>query len=251
MLDFCYNYLMQEISFNVDGQKLKGTIYYPQKPKAKNPAVLFIHGWTSDRTRSIQYARALSDLGFVCMTFDMRGHGESEGDIKSFTIKDFLDDVIGGYDYLSKIENVSKGNISAIGSSFGSYLIALLSEKRKVKNLSLRVPADYRNDDFYKSKYEASGSDNPIIVDWRNKVRSYTETFALSAIHNFDGNTQIIESENDTIVPHRTIQNYIDAIVDKSKLTYVVLKGAPHSIKPGRFRDEVTKILTEWFKNRI
>lgn len=242
---------MQNTSFKVDNLKLDATIFYPSTKKDKNPAILFVHGWTSEKERSYQYAEALSKLGFICFLFDMRGHGKSEGDIKEFTIREFLDDVLAAYDYLVTVDEVDKDNISAIGSSFGSYLIALLCEKRSVRNLSMRVPADYPNEEFEQMKYKASGSYNPHIVSWRSKERNPYETFALQALYKFNGNIQIIESEKDTIVPHQTIQNYINAITDKSKLTHIVIKDAPHSIKDGLFKDEVERVLTEWFKNKI
>ena len=162
-----------------------------------------------------------------------------------------MDDVLTAYDFLLNIEVVDKENISAVGSSFGGYLVTLLSEKRKLKNLALRVPADYKNEDFDKSKYEYSGAENLEIVAWRKKVKKPNDTFALSAISKFDGEILIIESEKDTIVPHETIENYINAVKNKQKLTHRVMKGAPHSIKEGKFRDEVTKILEEWFSKKL
>jgi esterase/lipase len=180
----------------------------------------------------------------------MRGHGESEGDIKTFTVRDFLKDVIAAYDYLLTLDGVDKENISAIGSSFGGYLLLLLSEKKKIINLSLRVPADYPNEHFDQSKYEASG-DNPEIMNWRKTPKSVNASYALQALHTFSGNVQIIESENDTVVPHQTIENYLNALSDKNKLTYVVLKNAPHSLSEGHFRNQVEKILVDWFKNKI
>jgi esterase/lipase len=115
----------------------------------------------------------------------------------------------------------------------------------------MRVPADYPNEEFEQSKYKASGSDNPQIVSWRSKVRNSDDTYALRALHKFNGNIQIIESEKDTVVPHQTIQNYINAVADKSKLTHIVIKDAPHSIKEGHFRDEVERVLIDWFKDKI
>ncbi|MCL4415883.1 MAG: alpha/beta fold hydrolase [Actinobacteria bacterium] len=242
---------MQNASFNVDNLKLDATIFYPPNRKDKNPAILFVHGWTGKKENSYQYAKSLSKLGFTCFLFDMRGHGKSEGNIKVFTIKEFLDDVLAAYDYLITLRGIDKDSINAIGSSFGGYLISLLSKKRKIKNLSMRVPADYPNEEFNKSKYKASGSDNPQLVEWRNKERKSNETYALQALHNFNGNIQIIESEKDTVVPSQTIQNYINAVTDKSKLTHIIIKDAPHSIKEGPFRDKVEQILVDWFKNKI
>src|SRR5882762_6141103 len=107
---------MQQISFTVDGQKLNGNLFYPENPKEKNPAILFIHGWTSEMKRSYEYAEALSKLGYICMLFDMRGHGISEGNIDEQTRQDFINDILAAYDYLIKCEKVDEENVSAVGS---------------------------------------------------------------------------------------------------------------------------------------
>lgn len=242
---------MQKTSFMVDGNKLDGALFHPLKPKEKNPAILFAQGWTGEKERSYQYAEKLSALGYICMLYDARGHGESEGDINTATIRDFLDDIIAAYDYLLKVDGVDKENISAVGTSFGSYLITLLSAKRNLKNIALRAPADYRNEDFDISKMKATGSDNPLIVVWRKQKKDPNSTFGLKAISNFAGEVLIIESGNDTIVPHETIENYLNAVKEKSHLTHIVVKDAPHSIGDGQFRDEITKILVEWFRDKI
>lgn len=241
---------MHKFSFNNDNLKLDGAIFSPSKKKNKYPAILFVHGWTSQKERSFQYAQALTKLGYICMLFDMRGHGSSEGDIKTFTNKDFLSDVIAAYDYLLKIDGVDSQDISVVGSSFGGYLIALLCAKRKIKNLALRVPSDYPNQDFNKLKMLSSG-DDPNIMSWRGEPKQSSETYALEALSNFKGKVLIIESEKDDRVPHQTILNYTRAVKDQNKLTHIILKGAPHSLKEGKFRDEVEGILVEWFENKF
>lgn len=240
---------MKSIEFTVDGLTVKGDLFYPEKIKDKNPAILFIHGWTSEKKRSFQYAEALIKLGFIVMVFDMRGHGISEGNINIATPKEFLKDCIAAYDYFSSIKGVDKENISIVSSSFGGYLSSMLTSKRKIKNLVLRVPVDYANDTFEKPKMGNAG-ENPNVFKWRLSPKKYNETYALQALHDYAGQILIIESEKDTIVPHPIIQNYVDAVKDKSKLTHIVMKDAPHSIKPGPFKDEVTKILVDWFKNK-
>jgi esterase/lipase len=242
---------MQKISFTVDGKKLAAAIFYPEKPKEKNPAILFVQGWTSKKERSYQYAEALSGLGYICFLFDNLGHGESEGDIQTLTIKEFLEGAIAAYDYFLNVPGVDRNKVSAIGQSFGGYLIALLCGKRDLKNLVLRVPADYKNEDFGKSKFLASGVTTPEVIAWRKQKRKVNESYALTGINNFDGAVLIIESGKDDIVPRETIENYMGAVKNKENLTHVIVKDAPHSIKEGRFRDEITKILVEWFKDKI
>src|SRR3990170_2471980 len=67
-------------TFENDGLRLDGTIFKPPDEKDKHPAILFVHGWTSERKRSFQYAKSLADLGYICLLFDMRGHGTSGGE---------------------------------------------------------------------------------------------------------------------------------------------------------------------------
>lgn len=240
---------MKDIQFQSDGLTLKGNLFYPEKLKEKNPAILFIHGWTSDKSRSFQYAKDLIKLGYVVMLFDMRGHGVSEGDINTYTPKQFLKDCVEAYDYLVSLPEVDSQNISAVGSSFGGYLVSILSKQKILHNVVLRVPADYKKESF-ESLQVQNGGKNPGVSEWRTKPRKFDETLALEAIHDFMGNILIIECEKDTLVPHQVIQNYVDAIQDKLKMKHIVVKNAPHSIKDGPFKDEVSRILVEWFKDR-
>lgn len=237
---------MQDIEFKVENQTLRGKLFYPENLKEKNPAILFVHGFTSEKERSYQYAKNLAKLGYICFLFDSRGHGESEGDLLSFTNKDFLKDVITAYDQLADLENVDRNAISIIGSSFGSYLGLLLTTKRKVQNIALRVPADYPNEYFDKPKNITREDDR--IMPWREKRKNWNDSFALEAMHEFSGKILIIESELDDRIPHQTIENYVNAVKNPHQLTHILMKGVPHSIPEGKFRDEVNKILVEWFK---
>ncbi len=241
---------MTDFSFASSDLKLDGTFFNPPNKKDKCPAILFIHGWTSERVRSFQYAKALADLGYICMLFDMRGHGTSEGDINTITTKEFLEDVLSAYDYFTQVEGIDKENISVVGSSFGGYLATLLTTKRNVKRLSLRVPADYPNEAFNKSKMQTSGSDKAII-EWRKQPKKPNETFALEALADFNGDVQIIESGKDDQVPHQVMVNFANAIKDKTKLTHIIMRNAPHSMKASPFKDEVKQILVKWFGDRL
>lgn len=183
------------------------------------------------------------------MLFDMRGHGLSEGDINTYTPKQFFQDCVVAYDYLASLPEVDSRNICAVGNSFGGYLVPILSKQRPLKNIVLRAPADYKKESFELLQVQ-NGGKNPGVSEWRTKPRNFDETLALESTHHFIGNILIIECEKDTLVPHQVVQNYIDAIQDKLKMKHVIIKNAPHSIKDGPFKDEVSKTLVDWFKNR-
>lgn len=238
-----------EIDFTADGQKLRGNIFYPQNPKDKNPAVLYIHGWTSEQDRNFQFAEALSGLGFVSMTFDMRGHGISEGNLNDLSREDFMKDVEIAYDFLVADGKVDPENVSIVSSSFGAYLGMILTTRRKVKNLALRVPANYQDEGF--NQPQVQYAKRPDTVEWREQKLEPNATMSLRALSDFSGDVLVVESENDELVPHQTLENYMNALKDKSRLTHTVMKGAPHSIREQNFRDEYRKILVNWFGSRL
>ncbi len=242
--------MKEDVSFNVESQKLVGTIYYPQNLKSKNPAVLFIHGWTSNQNRYKELAERLNELGLVCLTFDMRGHGESDGDTNSQTRNDFIQDVVAAYDFLADLTEVEKQSISVIGSSLGAYLAAILTSLRPIKAIVLRAPANYPEEGF--DQAQAKYSDEVEKLKWRHQIRKPEDTTSLRALHNFAGQVLVVESGNDEIIPHRTVQNYLDAVRDKQKLTHIVVEGAPHSFSElPKFQQQYAEILYKWFASTI
>lgn len=231
---------MSTISFMSDGDKVAGNIFKPAK--SSNLAFLLIQGWTGHQ--NVAAAQALADLGFASMTYDMRGNGESEGDLSKLSRADFLNDAVIAYDYL-KQQLGDHAQIGVIGSSFGSYTGVLLSERRPVVCLSLRVPANYPDEGFDKpqlaQKYESQD-----FVEWRKKKLSYTENRALTALRNFKGKVQIIEAGADEMVTHQVIENYVDAVFDDQQLDYAFMKGAPHSLMNGQLAEEYVDLLSRW-----
>src|SRR5690606_19610525 len=111
------------------------------------------------QNRDIERARAISALGCVCLTFDMRGHGEHEASNKTVTRGENLDDVIAAYDRLANLKMVEEGSIVVVGSSYGGYLATLLTEFRPVRWLALRAPALYRDELWQAPKARLDRSD--------------------------------------------------------------------------------------------
>lgn len=239
---------MQNVSFTVDGQKLVGTLQYPQDVKDKNPAIIMVHGWMSSQKRNVLYAQELNKLGFIVMTFDLRSHGESEGERSTLSREDYMKDMIAAYDFLIKQKGVDRGRIGIIGSSFGSYLAAILTSKREIRWLALRVPANYPDEGFDAPQVKYA---NAKTTAWRGEKLAPDATVSLRAIGEFKNDILIIESELDDLCPHQTMENYMHAVKDSSKLTHVVMTGADHSIKTEKFRAIFTEIIIDWFGKRI
>ena len=65
-----------------DGVRMAGTVWRPdtQGPGDKLPAILLCHGWGGKRAHlDFSYAPKFAAAGFVVLTFDYRGWGDSAG----------------------------------------------------------------------------------------------------------------------------------------------------------------------------
>ncbi|HEY4512684.1 MAG TPA: alpha/beta fold hydrolase [Candidatus Paceibacterota bacterium] len=230
--------------------ELAGTMFYPRVAKEKNPAVLFVHGWKSSQVKSFDVARSLAEEGNISLTFNLREHGDEGGNPSTCSRKDFLDDTRAAYDFLAKKEGVDPDNITVVGTSMGAYLAMILSEERKFKQLAFRVPANYQDEGFEEPGIR--GSDFPDVVAWRKTKHDWSETRALKALHGFSGDVLIVESGKDEMVPHATVESYVDAVSDKEKVLHVLMADVGHSI---RTEDEKNKklyrdIVGNWIKSK-
>lgn len=232
---------MSKISFLSYGYTLAGNLFLPKQ--SKRLAFLFIQGWTGHQ--NIKAAQRLTEMGYPTMTYDMRGNGESEGELAAFSRADFAADAVTAYDYFKGQVNEETA-VGVIGSSFGSYCAVLLTTERKVYCLSLRVPASYPDEGFDEPQLPHVGSD--ALHAWRQKALPYSENRAFSALNSFEGLIQIIEAGADEQVAHRAVQNYVDAVRDKQKLHYKVMKDAPHSLVHADLQNEYESLLTSWVK---
>lgn len=238
---------MKDFSLTVDELKIHGKLFYHTGAVDKKSAVLFIHGWESKQDRHFMLAEALANIGYFCVTFDMRGHGMSEGNHKIFSRKDFLKDATAAYDFLISQESSGISEVIVIGASFGAYIASLLSEVRNVHALGLRVPSNYRDEGFDESLYEQRNLQSH--TEWKENLHSNQETSALRAVQKFVGNILIVESEKDELIPATNVRCYGQAVSDHTKLTYVVMQNAPHSISNHpELQREFTDIISNWLQ---
>jgi len=233
----------ESLDIHIGDDALDGTLL---TPGSKLPGVLFVHGWGGSQQRDLVRARGIAGLGCVCLTFDLRGHGSHAGALdqqRTVTRAHNLADVIAAYDRLAGHPAIGNAGIVVIGSSYGGYLAALLSQLRPVRWLALRVPALYWDHDWDLPKY---------LID-RERLKAYRRTLqmpgdnrALAACAEFRGDVLIVESEHDDYVPHTTIVSYRDAFERAHSLTHRVIDGADHALSNEADQSAYTSLLTSW-----
>ena len=93
-------------------------------PDAKG-VVIRIHGLDSTRDSSLGMVKALVDGGYSVLTFDLRGHGESDPAQMGAGIHE-QDDLRGAIDYVLQERGAEPGRVLLYGDSFGG-AIALMT----------------------------------------------------------------------------------------------------------------------------
>jgi pimeloyl-ACP methyl ester carboxylesterase len=230
----------EPIEIPVDDQRIAGTLV---APATLIPGVLFIHGWGGDQEQYLARAREIAALGCICMTIDLRGHAGTKAQKETVTREDNLHDVLAAYDALTAHPAVDRSAIAVVGSSYGGYLATILSSKRAVKWLALRVPALYRDEDWALPKQQLKKYG---LAAYRRGQVGPDENRALAACAAFAGDALIVESEHDDVIPHRVIQNYVAAFKNAHSLTYRVIEGADHALSKEPWQQAYTSHLVTW-----
>jgi alpha-beta hydrolase superfamily lysophospholipase len=234
------------LHINVGEEQIAGTLI---TPNVLIPGVLFVHGWGGSQEQYVARAKEVAALGCVCLTFDLRGHAETNAQQASVSRDDNLHDVLAAYDMLASQPSVDPDAIAVVGSSYGGYLAAILTTMRRVKWLALRVPALYMDSGWELPKQQLHQDQD--LDTYRKSLMPAAENRALRACAAYQGDVMIIESELDKIVPHEVIANYLEACIKPRSLTYRVIHGADHGLSDESTQRAYTALLVSWMTEMI
>src|SRR4051812_7011637 len=204
------------------GRSLHGRLFGPAEQR---PGILLIHGLHSTQAGYGERAEALADeLGAVCLTFDLGGHGESEGAQPALSLADHIGDVVAAYDRLVAERDVDPERVGVAGASYGGYLAAVLTARRPVARLAIRAPALYAD------------ADVPVPPAARtHRVDAARPNAALDAVRGFTGPFLVVESGRDGVVPAEMVHAYLRAAPDAR---HVVMAEAEHALLEPAWRAE-------------
>lgn len=227
--------MTRDVRFPATGRHLAGTLFTADRRGPEPaPGLLFIHGFRSDRSGYRERAEAASAAsGAACLTFDLSGHGHSAGDLSRLTRRDHLADTVAAYDELVSRGGADAGRIGVCGASYGAYLACLLTAERPVKRILLRAPALYDDRDL----------DVPLGQTVRSDAGVHTALLAAS-LGRFPGDTLILESGADEVIPHAVIDAYRQ-IAPHAR--HCVIDGATHALTEAKWRETFRATIVDWF----
>ena len=119
-----------------DGYRRQGGVRRPR------PAIAIVHGWESNRGRSMAHIRYLHAAGFHCLAIDVRGHGDNEPESLPINVPEFGADAAAAVRWLAGRPEVS--TIGLLGHSMGGAgaIVAAADEPAVGAVVALSSPAD-------------------------------------------------------------------------------------------------------------
>ena len=234
---------MEQIHFYSDGQRIDGSLVTPEKMRGNHPGVIFFHGMTSSERGYIPIAQRLAKKGIVAMTLSLRGHGSSEGDFNKLTVNDAVVDGFSAYDFFLQQDFVDKKRIGLCGTSVGAAVGSIMSSKREVKSLVLRVPATYTDKMMIMTYADIMADEGQLF----QKIKNISDTLALKAISKFKGSLLVITSENDSVIPVTIPARYLSQTENAKKKKLIQISGATHNLLRGDWRKQFSDEVVKWF----
>ncbi|MBS4196315.1 alpha/beta hydrolase [Lederbergia citri] len=217
--------------------KLRGWFIPASSTEKQSPLIILVHGWGSGKTRMLRYVKPLYDAGYAILMFDVRSHGESDGD-KAPTVKTFHDDIITAVQYARQMKDIDPNRIVLLGHSFGAFGSIIAN----TKSLGIRalvtdsMPTRFRTImeaslSHYKLPYFPLG---PIIskmmfIRAGISKKQLKEFHVLEAMDHQKSPVLMIHSKNDNYVPPKDLAYLLDNHkVDGTKKSYLYVESKGH-----------------------
>ena len=119
--------MKREVEFYSEGFKLCGDVYTPDGLQAGEvrAAVLLCHGYTGVKDLYLpDNAKSLNDAGYVVMTFDYKGWGNSEGTRSRLAPYSRVMDVQAAMTFLALQPEADEDRIGLYGTSYGGATVS-------------------------------------------------------------------------------------------------------------------------------
>jgi uncharacterized protein len=122
--------MSKPVSFYSEGVKLAGDLFLPAdlKPGDRRAGIVLCHGYTGVRSIYLpDNARVLAEAGYVVMSFDYKGWGESEGPKSRLAPYSRVADVQAALTFLGAQPEVDAARLGIYGTSYGGATVVFVA----------------------------------------------------------------------------------------------------------------------------
>jgi pimeloyl-ACP methyl ester carboxylesterase len=202
-----------------DGVKLAAVFYPPVSMNPNTGVLILVHEAYRDRSAWNGFITAAHQSGYAVITFDLRGHGESQGEQVFEEAMDMdLDAVV---DWINSSPDLNEEHIAVIGASLGA-------------NLALRAGARYPQ---IKSVVMLS----PGMLLWDIGIES--------AILEYGQRPVLLVASEDDGYPAMSVQRLNDLGKGYDKL--VIYPGAGHGTQLVADHPDLIPLILDWLQQTM
>lgn len=135
--------MRKEVSFYSDGESISGFLYVPDEleDNGRRPGIVLCHGFAGVKELLLPaYAEAFCRDGFVVLSFDYRGFGQSGGVPGKLVPREQILDIRNALTFLQSQPEVEPGRLALWGTSFGgANAIVAAAQDKRVKCLVVQL----------------------------------------------------------------------------------------------------------------
>lgn len=130
-----HDMFFEHVRFYSDGEPLSGWFIPAPSRDRLRPAIVLVHGWSSNAAEMLPIASMLNDADFGVFLYDARGHGVSSPH-RPITIRQFSEDVIAAIEYMQSRDDVDVKALGVMGHSLGgSAAIVAASDEQRIRSV--------------------------------------------------------------------------------------------------------------------
>lgn len=249
---------------NNESEMLAGILRIPDSRgdgKERLPAIIICHTFHDNKDHEFMVSLwdSLSRQGFICLRFDLSGHGESQGDYRDMTITQDVKDLRAAFDFVSNLEQTDRKRVGILGHSTGGIDAILFSAGHKeVKSIAvLSARADIQEFiDSYMDKYQQEewkrtgraefyGMEE-VSADFLRDAERYE---ILEEIKNVKCPMMIVHGTEDARVPFEDARELFNHAKEPKRIE--LIEGADHHFSEPGHRQELLEILGDWFSRTL
>lgn len=219
-------------------------------------AVILVHGFGNGKTAVLKYADLLWDCGCDVLTYDHRGHGESENAYATGGIKE-KEDLVIVTEWLKEKSGLQDDQVAWFGISWGAATVLLAGT---YENEMAFIAADSPFQNWYSAIFERALRDYgngvkflaPTVMAFVNRRAgiNYKDASPLNAASDITEPVFLIHSQTDPSTASLQSENICKHLNAKSTFIHTDW-GADHGKDINERPEEYRKLLYEFIREKV
>ena len=204
-----------------------------RNPNNTDNYIILSHGYTDNRYGSLKYVQMYLDLGYNCIIYDLRGHGENEPTFTTYGILEGNDLALLIEDTRSRYPNINQ--LGLHGESLGAATTITALKYHPAIDFAVADCGFSDIENVLREGYKNANVPTFLvdIADVGAKLRYHYALKDMRPIDSLNDNqipVLFIHGENDTFIPPKNSQDMYDRTKGQREIYFIADAGHAESI---------------------